>query len=120
MAMRYKVTIEVPAAMVGVVIDVLNGEGVLMSVEPVQPVQDSKRGSRYVNGIRNKGMSAADLIMSTLEAKHSASGAELEVAFAQHGFSRTSVSPSVARAIRAGKIVRRRDGRFIPTPPPAA
>lgn len=93
--------ITVPAKVIGNIIELLSGEGILVSISPKAELAPKQAQRRYVGGRRNKGISGIDVIIMALGSGHTAG---LTSYFARHDFSVTSVSPSLTKARAAGLV----------------
>lgn len=104
------------SAKLATIMSVLDGEAKLISVEHIEEKSKKGNGSRYLNGKKNKGISALDLILQTLKGGKATSRAELDKAFAKVGFSPNSVRPSLSKAV-ADKYVKEVEGnKFVILP----
>jgi hypothetical protein len=70
---------------------------------------------RFVNGMRNKGISGPDLVLQILDTGP-ASKEEIESVMDEHHFARSSSSSLLSKLQKSEQIVRRPDGKFIKVP----
>ena len=102
---RFRMHLEVPTNLVGPIIELVDNEGILVSVEPLKEKNTKKHF--YTNGKRNKGVSGIDLLMGLLkDHKGGVVFEQLKKAFVEKGFSETSVSPILSKLSADGKIVK--------------
>lgn len=111
----YKVTLRVPVKMLSTIMEVLDGEGVLISAVPDEGVEVANgakvRKNRYFGGRRSKGISGEELALQCLK-----DGPQTEEAitptFQSHGFAVNSVSAVLSKARRDNLVSRLTDGRW--------
>ena len=106
---RFKMHLEVPSKLVGTIIELLDGEGILVSVEPV--VDKPKKVTRYAGGKRNKGISAVGLIVECLTKSKVLNMSQLRAFFTDRGFSENSVHPSLSKLVQ-DKRVKNDSGKY--------
>ena len=105
MSDKYSIHVVVPTRLVGSVLELINGEGEVLHVEPFQaPPSRSKRSRRYLGGVKDKGVTGRALVLETLKDKP-ASRDELIAAFKAKGFAPSSCSSTLS-ALRAQDAVR--------------
>jgi len=98
---KFAIHIIVPAKMIGTIIDLLDNEGILVSVTPID---DEKKPSRHrVPRSRKNTQTGQELVLQLLS-----SGAktpqQLSTLFQAQGFSSSSYSPCCSKLHAAGKI----------------
>jgi hypothetical protein len=105
---KFAMRIEVPAKLVGTIIELLDGEGTIVSVEQMrEKAPSSGRGSghHYAGGKKNKGISGEVLAIEILATAGRSGVAykKAEAMFADRGFAKTSASPNLSKAVKAGR-----------------
>jgi hypothetical protein len=105
--MKYEMNLIVPVRLVGPIMELLDGEGVLVSTKPHDETMatGNKKVFRYAGGKKNKGISSEELIKQML-ADGSKTDKEMSFAFKRHGFADTSTAASLSH-YRIKGLVRR-------------
>jgi hypothetical protein len=116
--MDYNVHFRVNGNDLATVIDVCKKTCKLMSITPVDPTaakfeSDDDVKPRYKDGVRNKGITGAELLRKLGTAQRNFTMQEASDAFVQHGFAPSSVNASVSREVSAGTIKRIANGGLI-------
>ena len=104
---KFKMHVEVPAKLVGTIIELLADEGVVISVEQMK---SGAPAPRYAGGKRNKGISSRDLVIQTVGPR-GATIEQIRTAFAGRGFAPTSVHPALNGLVKT-KILIEKNGIY--------
>jgi hypothetical protein len=97
--------LRVPHERVSTIIDVLEGACEVVMIEQCTPaLEEKKKVTHYMNGMRNKGISGEALLIELLK-NGGKTKVELALGFAQRGFAKSSVSPMVSKAVQSGKVI---------------
>lgn len=94
-----EVKIVLPEDQVALVYELLRGVAQSVTVNTVT----GPRGSRYINGRRDKGIKGKDLVLQSL-AKKALTRVELAKLFREHGFADTSMHSQISELKSAGLI----------------
>jgi hypothetical protein len=116
--MKYEMTLHVPLTLIGPITELMAQDGVLVSLKAVETTDEAppKKKHTYVNGLRNKGISARDLLLSSITASGTTKK-DLETTFKSRGFATASVGPTVSVLLKEG-LIAVSGGRYILTREP--
>lgn len=111
MSEKFDMILVVPTKLVGPILELVSNEGIVVRVNPHN--QEKIRKSGYRDGIKDKGIKGADLLIQCLEKvpSHRATLDDLRKAFVEKGFSKNSIDATVSQAVKNGKV--KRDGKFV-------
>ncbi len=116
MAQRtYDITLRVPTSKLATVIEVLDGEGELLSMQQTSEAaaSSSKRPRAKTTPMRRRnGTTGAEILMETAKGGHEVTSMQFAQAFAAKGYSLNSASPQISKAVAEGKLVMIRKGVF--------
>lgn len=123
---KFKMTIIIPTEIVGCVLEVLKDCGTMVSLIPAEeesppapawlpfpPLPPLLRKPRYVNGMRNKGIPAEDLVLEILSNGTVHSTQSISKLFVARGFASSSATATLSKLNRMGKISRTSDGNWF-------
>lgn len=106
-ASKFEMHLIVPAKLVGTIVELMEGEGVLVSMNP----HNDKKKQHYANGKKNKGISGSDAALEIL----SASGKPMtykqvgKLMASKYNFSESSASPALSVLAKSKKVIRKDD-----------
>jgi len=101
MTKRHDVTFSVAENKLGQTIEMMLATGAtLVGVRPSQGIEPPSKTVRYVGGKRNKGISAMQLLLSTINQIGLTRRSEVDQAFVHNGFAQSSVSPTISKALQ--------------------
>lgn len=104
MSKLYDVTIRLPAHKLSVVIETLNGEGDLLSIEQV--AEEKKRKRVVTHRVDTRGKTTGEqMIIGCLVGGRDVTKDELISVYKKNGLSAKSVSPAISRLIKNGRVV---------------
>lgn len=117
MDQNYSVNIQVPPKQMAELVVELHTRKLRFSVadapptsttaaQPVPQAPPPRRETSYAHGVRNKGISARDLIHETLREKQPRSAGEFMEVFISRRFSPSTAIPSLSKELKKGRVVR--------------
>jgi hypothetical protein len=110
MTQRFRMTVVVSDKLIGPLVELLSNEGSVISIVPEEQKEPRQSNGNfgYRHGIKNKLISAEELIFQTVPASRET----LLKAFVSHKFAATTLSPSLSVLRQAGKVSQRSDGTW--------
>ena len=106
----YDVLVRVPASKLATIIETLDGEGELLSVQASAYGAKKPRNRPFVR-LKN-GTTGANLLLECTKDGKDTSYEHIVAKFVAHGFARNSASPAIFNAIKAGKLTQVRKGVY--------
>lgn len=111
----YDVTIRTDVASLHTILKVVEDSAILIGVAPVTPgspeVKESRKRTGYVDGKRNKGISATALIINALKGGNRTKE-QLQTLFVENKFAASSVSPAMSGLRAEGRVRMLADGNW--------
>jgi hypothetical protein len=106
----HRVVIDVPTKLLTPLIELVEGEGgVVIKLSTDEAPQPTKKTCRYMNGIRNKGISGEALILKTLT-NGPVEQKVIETAFKDLNFASSTATSRLTKLRQEKKVQRRTDG----------
>lgn len=113
MATKFDVHVIVPAKLIGTLVELLEGEGCLVSMEPyVEKVGIKKPKFAYAGGKRNKGISGYDAVIEAIKVGYRTTEKIADHMVKEYGFAPTSASPAITHLKAAGRIKQDEDSKI--------
>lgn len=111
MSKTYDVLVRVPASKLATIIETLDGEGELLSVQA--STAGTKRKKHTVSAVRpTNGTTGANLLLECAKDGKDTSYEHIVAKFVANGFAGNSASPAISNAIKAGKLTQVRKGIY--------
>jgi hypothetical protein len=108
---KFEMRLIVPTKLVGPIVELVEeGEGIIVTMTPHSETS-GKKTPRYVDGKRNKGISANELVLQTLVTGPT-TYEQLAQRFVDKGFAKTSLSPTLSRLIKDKQVIESSKGFF--------
>src|SRR5678815_1698434 len=102
----YDVHLRVDTARLATLIEVAQPSAQILSVKPTEETEPREvKKHHYVNGKRNKGISARNLALQTISERFHCTLAQIKTAFKLKGFATSSVSPTLSTLVRENLII---------------
>lgn len=110
MSKTYDVLVRVPATKLATIIETLDGEGELLSVNTTTPITPTHK--RNVVSRKKLGITGLDLAVEVTKGGGDISREQIEAAFIAKGFKKNSVSPVLSKHLASGRLVEVRKGVY--------
>lgn|SRR5678815_5779293 len=101
----YDVHLRVDTARLATLIEVAQPSAQILSVKPTEETEPHEKKHHYVNGKRNKGISARNLALQTISDQFHCTLGQIKTAFKLKGFATSSVSPTLSTLVRENLII---------------
>ena len=110
---KFDMQLIVPTKLVGTIIELLEGEGVIVSMVPNNDKTKRGKNQRYADGKRNKGIAAPEAVLAILnESKVALTVPQIgKLMASKHNFAESSASSTVSR-LRKEKKIKCVDGKY--------
>jgi hypothetical protein len=96
----------VPAKLVGTIVELMDGEGILVSMNPFKGDTTKSKSYHYLGGKRLKGISGRDAVLEAVKQGHKTTERIARYLNTNYNFALKSTSPCLTHLERDGKLKR--------------
>lgn len=111
---KFEMHLIVPTRLVGAIVELMDGEGVVVTMSPHVETKRTNSKSHYANGKKDKGISGPDAVREVMtQAGRPMLAKEVgRLLASKHGFAVGTASPVLSKFLAEGKVVRDDAGKY--------